>query len=560
VNLPEVSGAFHREARADASRGGALAAVYDAGDPGRARGRAERMARAAREIVWPSNGAWIVSNRRGARIAQTSRGLRLERAHLGGSALYFARVRGGVVASSRMEAVLAALDSPPALDADRVALAVGATFDERAETVYAGVERVRSGEIVDVEPDAVRRSRGLPELAPLEGDAHEIARELRGRIDAAIARAVEGYARVGVIAGGGVDSSSILASAVAHGRGAGRRDVVAIALDFAGPGDDRPYMDALAAELGIVPIRVRPRACGAHVRRAMVLDALPYTWPTCAWELGLAEAARARGADIVLTGLGGDDILDGDPTCLADAALRGRVLDAVGAAARLRVPWPSSAAHRVYEYVGRPLLKRVVPEALRGAWRSRRAREAMPEWAGPALRRALALPAEASPRPRAPAERFARASFSPGLLTIADARAQLEVGTGIARAEPFLDPSIAELVARIDPELLFAGGRLRGLLRLAMAGRIPDGIRTREDKAGFEPAIDEMLAAAGGLGAFEDLAKMRALADLGIVEPRPFRESFARFVRGEDDYWLSVWPALACEAFALGAEGSKVRA
>jgi hypothetical protein len=86
---------------------------------------------------------------------------------------------------------------------------------------------------------------------------------------------------------------------------------------------------------------------------------------------------------------------------------------------------------------------------------------------------------------------------------------------------------------------------------LAAAGSVPDGVRLRADKAAVEPALKEMVAAAGGLDALGDITKVRALSDLGIVEPEAFQSSLARLRAYDDEAWVDVWPALACEAFLL---------
>jgi hypothetical protein len=59
-----------------------------------------------------------------------------------------------------------------------------------------------------------------------------------------------------------------------------------------------------------------------------------------------------------------------------------------------------------------------------------------------------------------------------------------------------------------------------------------------------------MVTAAGGLEALEDLVDVRMLADLGLVEPGPFRAHFEAVKEHPLDIgWRSMWPVLATEAF-----------
>jgi hypothetical protein len=59
-----------------------------------------------------------------------------------------------------------------------------------------------------------------------------------------------------------------------------------------------------------------------------------------------------------------------------------------------------------------------------------------------------------------------------------------------------------------------------------------------------------MIVAAGGFGVIEDLVDVRMLADLGLVEPRPFRAHFDEIVRRPiDTGWLRFWAVLSAEEF-----------
>ena len=62
-----------------------------------------------------------------------------------------------------------------------------------------------------------------------------------------------------------------------------------------------------------------------------------------------------------------------------------------------------------------------------------------------------------------------------------------------------------------------------------MADVLPEDIRTRRRKAYMDPALARMVIASGGFAQFEDLkARVRRLADLGLVEPKVFRKHFDR--------------------------------
>ncbi len=66
------------------------------------------------------------------------------------------------------------------------------------------------------------------------------------------------------------------------------------------------------------------------------------------------------------------------------------------------------------------------------------------------------------------------------------------------------------------------------------------------------------MAAAGGLESLRPFASGRALASLGLVEPRAFAAAFEAFVAAPDDglSWVTLWSALSIEAFLRARDSS----
>ncbi|MDB4942364.1 MAG: Asparagine synthetase, partial [Labilithrix sp.] len=177
---------------------------------------------------------------------------------------------------------------------------------------------------------------------------------LRIALESSVGSSIADARRVAVLTGGGVDSSALLALAVAHMRKVGG-SAFGVALDFAGPGDDRPHREALARHLGCEILRVAPEDAAQRFTDGEVgIDAAPLTWPGAALEIEAITRARAHGAEAVLTGVGADELFDGDPRSLARVARRGRILDATRKARALRgFERPASPA---LAWVARPLL------------------------------------------------------------------------------------------------------------------------------------------------------------------------------------------------------------
>ncbi|WP_394837834.1 asparagine synthase-related protein [Pendulispora rubella] len=465
---------------------------------------------------------------------------------------------GHVLASGSLAALVGRLRRRPALNVERLASVISLTPTEDASaTVYEGVHRVPSHHAVRVWPDGRRTStlfaRSL-ERAP-EMTAQDAAHELRRRLTAVVARYAEGKRCIAIYAGGGVDSSALLATALAWSRGANGPEIKAIALDFAGPGDDRPHLRELEKALGIVPIRLSPSRSGRFVRRMMSLDGAPCPWPNVCDDGMMLEAAREQGADAAWGGSGGDDLYDGRLDTFPQRALHGDAIRALREAVALRVHWRDPGVTQAWDFVVRPLLVRSLPHAVRRLRRRIRGRSVV-AWAGPVLRAHLERVADAAraPEPSTASARYTRFVTLPHLMELFDFRGHLREAMGFDNLEPLVDDEMISFISSLPPELLFHGGRARGLLRAAMEGLVPDTVRLRTDKAWFEPAMAQAVRAAGGFEAFADLAAVPHLADLGLIEPSKFREAFDALARAPEDGagWLQVWPALAVEAFVAG--------
>lgn len=495
----------------------------------------------------------------------------LARGALGGRPLYYARTdAGGWVVCSRIQPLLRAIDTKLAPDPDRLAaLAMGVESPRVELTPYVGIARVAPCTAVRLRPgDAAGPTLGRMESAPrpraplalLEGTPRELAVELWDRVERSVARAIGDARSVAVMVGGGVDSSGLLAAAVASARGASKPEVHALALDFDAVASDRPYLADLARALGIVPVRIDPKEAAPFYRRALVLDAQPYILTIGPMELCLFHRAKELGADVVLTGYLADETLAGEPRALSRLVVEGRPIEALRAARRMRVPWSSTPTKQMMDWVVRPLLKPFVPTWVSYAAGARWRTSSYP-WAGERVEQIAdeLLRQTIAPRPPyTPDHRFDRLARSSLFTDYADWRGQLEATVGIVRKDPYADEDVLDLVARVPPELVTLDGLHRGLFRAAVGERIPSSIRQRIDKSWFEPAFAAVAEAAGGLRSLGDLWRPRELERLGIVNAAAFEASMAPLFRSPSSsdecavLWSHATQVLACESFVRG--------
>jgi asparagine synthase (glutamine-hydrolysing) len=481
----------------------------------------------------------------------------LGRGRFGGRPLYYTSSEHGesVVACSRLGPLLAAVGDR-AICADALSAAVLGTIPVDAEkTLYRRIHRVPAACVLRVGVEGVRSQQRLDRLhaSSCGGSVDDLARALREQVVAAVERAVLSFNDVSISVSGGIDSSSLLAVLLETSRRAGTPKVHPLNLCFEGLGDDRPYLRALSAALGASPAQIRPRDCAPLLFDSLAIDGAPLGWVTAAWEIRLTQMSREAGAQALLTGNGGDDVFGGDLGVIPDRARQGRLISAVYAAVTLKAWGRSTPRGRIRRLVVSPLVRRMVGERLRKALRDRHHIKAL-SWAGPRLRsyaKDLASHEEEEFAPSRDRDWLQELAYSSSYTAFADARGQAEVAGGCTRIEPFLDDDLVEFLLSVPPDTFFHEGWLRGLFRHSMRGVIPDEVRMRPDKADFEAALAELVAAAGGFRAFDPFLSMTALADHGLVEPSKFRERFdeleATPLAGH--LWLELWPALAAEAF-----------
>lgn len=503
----------------------------------------------------------------GATVALDPRGdaLIAVRGSLGGRSLYTTRFDDGAWGvCSQLEPLVRASEGPFALDAGRIATFALGVQDSRGDrTPFRGIGRVPPCSAVRLGREgATTRTRPRRNLQPLEGTPDELGEELWRRLLRAVGTRIGSSKRVGVMVGGGVDSSGLCAAAIAHTRGASAAEVTAIALDFDAPGTDRPYLAALAADLGLVPVRLPPRDAGPWYASSFVLDAQPYIMPSGPLERMAYTRARELGIETLLTGQFGDEVLAGELRTLAVEAMSGSPVAAISRALRLRLPWDTTPRERVSNYIVRPILKTFVPAIVRRrlARKNAIADERYFPWAKGQMKEALRdlhVWGTTQHPPRSPSERFERFERSQLFADCADGRTQIESVTGMNRFDVYADEDILELVARVRPSVLCHDDMHRGLFRVALRGHIPEKVRTRLDKSTFERAFTEVAAAGGGFESLGDLWDVRALDALDIVDAARFRAETKPLFEHPDDtpmriaeLWCAATQTLACEAFA----------
>lgn len=442
--------------------------------------------------------------------------------------LHYARTGSLLIVASEARQVL----QHPAVSRSLDEIAVGDFLASRAiepcRTFYRDVRRLSPGHRMAADATGARIDR----FWDLDPDARTVYPRDRDYADHFLdlfRRAVSDRLRteagpVGVLMSGGLDSTSVAAVA-------SRVQPIFTAsfvFERLQSCDERPFLQAVTSELGLEAELI-------PAERFLVLDD-PETRrpsleaPFAAWDACFREAlrrARSRGARVLLTGHGGDDLLWGSRLVYADRLRRGD-LGAVLEVVR------SAAAHRragrwvLYHHLVQPLLPKRADRALRRL-AGRKPEAGLPDWIDPGFvrRTGLAERVRESPPRRFP-EAARQALYDHFRQTPWDRSCfwygQHAAEFGIEVRHPFLDRRLIEYLFSIPPARLFRVEPTKRLLRQAMAGLLPESVRLRRGKTHLSDFLGLSLAGVG----IERMLTSPLAADLGILDRERLLDAYRR--------------------------------
>lgn len=288
---------------------------------------------------------------------------------------------------------------------------------------------------------------------------------------------------------GGMDSTSIVCMSDNQRLACGASpadllDTISFYDDSEPDWNERPYFSAVEAKRG---------RTGFHVDSSIFQRTLEASLDTAAGDLfpGRDSSAIQReetiealiqegGYRVILSGIGGDEILGGVPTPLpelADLLLTGNVPSLITRCIAWGLPDRMPLIHMLFRTVAHAYRLYFPAHGLRGS---------LPPWIRPRLRR---LCDEAF---RNDVTQFARIGHRPSSIdnglawwSIMEALPHLNPDL-LARREfryPYLDRDLVEFLFRVPGEQLLQPGRRRLLMRRAMKGIVPDEILERRRKA-----------------------------------------------------------------------------
>ena len=433
---------------------------------------------------------------------------------LGLRPLYWMQDGGVLLLANDIAQLLAAASRAPAPDDSAITDTLLSNPPIDGRTLYAGVRRLLPGERLHAGAGGIRTTRyWRPEPRPPEHRRRdeEYAEECRALLDAAVAARLRSRTPVAIFFSGGIDSSSILATALRVG---GDREIVPLSIDYReAESEERAYREAFAAHYGIRTVELPPDPidAAAYVEQT-ARRRLPPDFPSQFLGRVTRRAAAERGARVVLTGEGGDALFSGTPYHYADLLRRGRVL-----AALVQYCQDARGDDSGWTPAGLltdglwPLLPLAWRERLRGPINAVRGPRAAVRW----VRRAEApRPAVPDPPPGVPMSTWAIAwDFNRGWTWFFfDMLERDSAEWGLELRHPLVDRRLVEFALAL-PE----GQRCRAVMnKIVLRGAVdlPRPVAARTTKASLGHSLTRTLDALGGRAFFERLL----LADGGWVD------------------------------------------
>lgn len=357
---------------------------------------------------------------------------------------------------------------------------------------------------------------------------------------------------------GGLDSSSIVVVAASELRG---RNVMCPRFEtftqlYSDPGaDERSFSSDVARKWQLTAntfdsYRLDTRSHGDTVRQFRDIPLYPNSGSD------LTQVIAQKGFRVALTGVGGDQIMAGSGYYYADLVQNLRFGELL---AELRisrgVPFlDKRRAHALRRLLTLGILP-LCPRPIRNL--ARRIRHGRTPAIPRTIDRDLAVRVDLKGRLRdaaqappgcSPSQRLFYEQFDDAWMTHVLELADRTEGTlGVEGRHPFYDRRVIEFMFAIPAEQRNRGGVRKSILRRATQGLLPESVRNRYTKAGFDRLTLDTIAELGGLAFFDSLK----IADAGWVDPHALKQDAGEIMASSPvvDYW-PVQTAMVLEFWA----------
>jgi asparagine synthase (glutamine-hydrolysing) len=263
-----------------------------------------------------------------------------------------------------------------------------------------------------------------------------------------------------------------------------------------------------------------------------------------------SEVLRDAGAQVLLSGFGGDHVLEGNIYFFADWVRAGAFGRAFGELARWAALGQSSFWKLAYTHALVPLMPTAVQSRLKvgskpriPAWVTRDSRDGMEEHAN-RVRRARPVGGALPWYGRHSA--FLVQCFSRGI-------PRTDPFITYERRYPFLYRPLVEFTLQLPPEMKIRPGERKVALREAMRGVLPERVRTRLGEGGIGSRM--LWSLNHERRRIESMLRDPMLAQMGFVDAESLRKAYHTARTGTSQLTVPLFSTLALESWLLIESG-----
>lgn len=487
--------------------------------------------------------------------------LTIIRDHMGCRPVFWAADTSTFVAASTLRAVHSQLEHAPILDEGHLVQVISGRLTSATDTFWRGVSRLAPGSRLEVNPDLTATSHRYWAFSPSiqEMSADDAVDGVRALFEQAVVAQTRAIGPVGVHLSGGYDSSTVLSVAR---RMAPDAEMIAFGLRFTNPkSDERHYAEAAARHSRTPTVFVDTANIPfVDLSNDCALSGSAFRGYDSHWYDALNGELRSRGGRVMLTGLGGDHLLECSGLPEIDLLRRLRFREAyrhISAITTRNRPRQLLRASRTAARVsledwGLGWVVAQVRALKRGNENTPTAASDLLTLKGAAL---LAPPPSTNKQAGQwgfSATARLKLMRDPSLPYLFEAWNHLSEASGIEQRNPYFDRRLVEFALKVSPALMQPNGEYRGLHRRAFAHDLPPTVATRVDKADFTRVV--VCTATSSLGSVPLLAAAAPISE--YVNPLVFvgkLEDAVKYCHGEVDGISGLHTMIGCLTAAAWA-------
>lgn len=393
-------------------------------------------------------------------------------------------------------------------------------------------------------------------LSPLNLSLAEASREFRALLQRALKAHVESDARTWAHLSGGLDSSTVVSAAAAAAE-SGAEDTAlggTVTLrDSLGDADESEFVDEVVQRYGVRNVVVADYWPWRQDQAGPPLTDRPSRdYPFYARDREMARAVTASGGTSTLSGIGPDIYLPNTAAHCPDLLWTGHLVAAV----RELHAWTVAKRGSFWRVA---VTDGLLPLTSRTPWVARNdGRSRIPRWLTPRFRRQGRITEllAADRRYGGPRGRYYTHYVAAGLSAVAARVSNWLYSPGVQIRHPLLHQPLVEFCLRLPYRLRTDVYWSKPVLRTAMKGILPEGIRKRATKTILAPRM--YWAFRHEREQLHRLLMNPVLAELGCIEPGEVRrtlDSFDLYGNGEASF---LYALLSLETWLSAKSGRSI--